>query len=41
MLHIHNEILFSYEKEHTWVTSDEVDEPNALYIAWSESERKR
>ena len=40
MLHIHNVILFSYKKEHIWVSSNEVDETEAYYTEWSKSERK-
>ena len=38
-VHIHNGILLSYEKEHIWVNSDEVDKPGAYYTEWSKSER--
>ena len=40
MLHIHNEILFSYKKECVWVSSNEVDEPRAYYTEWGKSERE-
>ena len=40
-VHIHNEILLSYKKEHVWVTFNEVDEPGAYYTKWSKSERER
>ena len=36
-LHIHNEVLLSYEKEHTWVSSNETW---AYYAEWSKSERE-
>ena len=32
--------LLNYKKEHTWVSSNEVDEPRAYYKEWSKSERK-
>ena len=34
-------ILFNYEKEHIWVSSNEVDEPTAYYTELSKSERER
>ena len=37
--YIHNGILLSLKKEHSWVSSDEVDEPRTYYTEWSESER--
>ena len=40
VLHIHNEILLSYKKEHIWVSSNEVDETGAYYKEWSKSERE-
>ena len=33
-------ILFNYEKEHIWVSSNEVDEPTAYYTELSKSESK-
>ena len=36
----HNGILFSYKKEHSWVSSNEVDETGADYTEWSKSERE-
>ena len=36
----HNGILFSYKKEHSWVSSDEVDETGAYYTEWSKSEKE-
>ena len=41
VIHIYNEILFSYEKEHIWASVNEVDEPRAYYTEWSQSERKK
>ena len=41
VVHIHNGILFNYEKEHIWVSSNEVDEPTAYYTELSKSERER
>ena len=40
VIHIHNGILLSYEKEHIWVSSNEVDETGANYTEWNKSERK-
>ena len=40
MVHIHDGILFSYEKEHILVSSNEGDETGAYYTEWSTSERK-
>ena len=31
VVHIYNEILFIYKKEHIWVRSNEVGEPRAYY----------
>ena len=41
VVHIHNWILLSHKKEHTWVSSDEVDECRTYHTEWSESERER
>ena len=41
VVHIHNRILLSYEKEGIWVSSNEVDEPRAYYTEWNKSERER
>ena len=38
--YIYNEILLSHEKEHIWVSSNEVDEPRVYYTKWSRSERE-
>ena len=40
MVHIHNGILLSHEKECTWIDSNEVDETGVYYTEWSKSERK-
>ena len=40
VVYIHNGILLSHEKEHIWVSSNEVDEPRAYYTEWSKSEEK-
>ena len=41
VVQIYNRMLFSYNKEHIWVSSNEVDEPRAYYTEWSKSERER
>ena len=41
MVYIPNGILLSYNKEHIWVSSNEVDETGAYYTEWSKSETKR
>ena len=40
VIHIHNGILLSFEKEHIWVSCNEVDETGADYTEWSKPERK-
>ena len=40
VVHIYDEILFSHQKEHIWVSSNEVDKPRAYYTEWSKSERE-
>ena len=40
VVHIHTGMLLSYKKEHIWVSSNEMDEPRAYYMEWSESERQ-
>ena len=40
VVHVHNGVLFSYKKEHIWVSSNEVDETGADYTEWSKSEGK-
>ena len=41
LLYIHNGILNSYKKELIWVSSSELDEPQAYYTEGSKSERER
>ena len=41
VVHIHNGILLSYKKECIWVSSNGVDEYEAYYTEWNESERER
>ena len=41
VVHIHNGILLSYNKECIWVSSNEVAEPGAYYTEWNKSERER
>ena len=36
MVH-NNGILLSHEKEHIWISSNEVNEPRAYYTEWSKS----
>ena len=38
--YIHNGISLSYEKEHIWVSSNEVDETGAYYTEGSKSEKE-
>ena len=40
VVHIHNGVLLSYEKEHIWINSNEVDETGTYYTELSKSERK-
>ena len=40
VVHIHNGVLLSHQKEYIWISSDEVDETGAYYIEWSKPERK-
>ena len=40
VVHINNGILLSYEKEHIWLSSNEVDETGTYYTEWSKSERE-
>ena len=40
VIHKYNGILFSYKKEHVWVSSIVVDEPKAYYTDWSKTERE-
>ena len=41
VVHIHNGILLSYNKECIWGSSNEVDEPGAYSTVWSKSEGER
>ena len=41
VVHIHNEILHIYKKEHIWVCSNEVDEPRAYYTEWNKKEKDK
>ena len=41
VVHIHNGLLLSYEKERIWISSNEVGEPRAHCTEWSESEKER
>ena len=41
VVRIHHGILLSHKKEHIWVTSNKVDEPQAYYTEWSQSEREK
>ena len=41
VVHIHNGILLSYKKEHSWVSSNKVDETGAYYTEWSKLEREK
>ena len=41
VVHIYNGILLRHKKGHSWVSSNEVDEPRAYYTEWSKSERKK
>ena len=35
VVHIHNGVLLSHQKEHIWISSNEVDETGAYYTEWS------
>ena len=39
--YIYKGILLSHEKEHIWISSNEVNEPGAYYTEWSKSERQK
>ena len=39
--YMYNGILLSHKKEHTWVSTNEVDEPRTYYTEWSMSEREK
>ena len=41
VVHMHNGIILTYNKKHIRVSTNEVDEPRAYYIALSKSERER
>ena len=41
VVHIHNGILLSCEKEQIWASSSEVAEPRVCYTEWSKSEREK
>ena len=41
VVHIHNRILHSHKKEHTWVSYNKVGEPTACYIEFSKSDREK
>ena len=38
MVHIHNEILLSFEMEHVLASSNEVDETGTYFTEWTKSE---
>ena len=40
VVHIHNGVLLSHEKEYMWISSNEVDETGADYTEWNKPERK-
>ena len=40
VVHIHNGILLSYEKEHIWVSFNEVDEPGVNQMNQSKVSQK-
>ena len=40
MVYILKRILLSYQKEHIWISSKEVDETGVYYTQWSKSDRK-
>ena len=40
VVHIHNGVLLSHEKEYIWISSNEVDETGAYYTEWSKPKRK-
>ena len=41
VVHMYNGILLSHEKEHIWVSSNEVDEPRAYHTEWSQKEKDK
>ena len=40
VVHMYNEILLSYKKEHIWVSSYEMDKTGVYYTEWSKPERE-
>ena len=40
VVHLHNGVLLSHQKEYIWISSNEVDETGAYYTEWSKPERK-
>ena len=40
VVHIHNGVLLSHQKEYIWISSNEVDETGANFTEWSKPERK-
>ena len=40
VVHIHNGVLLSHQKEYIWISSNEVDETGANFTEWSKAERK-
>ena len=41
VVHTYNGVPVTYKKEHTWISSNEVDEPGAYYTEWNKSEREK
>ena len=41
VVHTYNGVPLTYKKEHTWISSNEVDEPGAYYTEWNKSEREK
>ena len=41
VVHIHNGILLSHEKEWIWISWTQVDEPRTCYTEWSKSKREK
>ena len=39
VLHIYNGTLLSFNKEHIWVSANEVDETGVYYAEWNKSEK--
>ena len=40
-VHIHNGLLLSHKKECTWISYNEVDEPRAYFIEWSQEDEDK